>query len=162
MLKNDKRRRSSGWVFSVAIGLWSCSSGTGAEVSKTGAQSAVDGGVQREHVGEACVASDGWVGESGTCRPDEPPESCKPGGGVAPIGVGYCLSSILFPNGYFTMNCETDANCSAGEYCWDDICVRECGDSTECLQLSTCGQPDTTDTRKFCGCFACRYPGQWE
>jgi hypothetical protein len=167
MSRGAKHDRSIISVACFSVAVISCFGGApdqgGQQTpSKTEAPGTTDAEGRGKRIGDPCVATDGWVGESGTCRPDEPAENCKPGSGLAPKGAAYCLTSFRFPNGYFTMNCETDADCSPGAWCRGEYCAVSCADSTECLSPSTCEESTPTDARRLCSCFSCRYPMQWE
>ena len=100
-------------------------------------------------IGSSCLPSDGYVpdhtrdctqgpGVDGGCSTDATPtvETWH----LSP-GVGYCLLSFAFPNGYFTMNCPAgDGDCPGGSTCLPDhsYCVAPCQSDNECVAPSTC------------------------
>jgi hypothetical protein len=126
-----------------------------------------DGGTSKT-IGDTCVTEDGWVATNPpTCgiRVGDPPQSCDGGGNAAPKGVGFCLYGLYYPNGYFTANCDTDADCSAGTWCSGGLCWKSCTDSSECAMPSTCDQISpvgSRDIRRLCRCVSCVNLGpQW-
>lgn len=118
---------------------------------------AQDGSVPREPVcGQQRplprdAAADSGNGKIETnCRP---PDQLIP-----PVGVGYCLhiSSNIFPDGYFTMNCITDADCPNGSVCNDvsQYCLMPCQSDDQCSAPSKCENPGFKVA--VCLCLACQ------
>jgi hypothetical protein len=105
------------------------------------------GAVAAKNIGDPCVASDGW-----SFKPPMPPSAKIDGSGpptayAIPPGLvdrhqlgpatGYCLTGGLYPQGYYTMNCQADAQCPNG-YCDGELCRRGCTADSECATGTSC------------------------
>ena len=113
-------------------------------------------------IGAACEASDGWqpTDLSVPASGGEPAALPVPDGYTdtpqLPPGVLFCLTpGGVYPNGYLTSNCESDADCPAGTLCDDVQCRLPCVDDAECTAPSICGVPAGKHQVRFCSCNAC-------
>lgn len=114
-------------------------------------------------VGAPCAENDGYVPRSDCPPPTDAgtPVNCiVPGDPPVlerhqlPSGIGYCLTSGTFPHGYFTMNCNSDADCPGGSRCDGSMCWRPCSSDGECQSPTRC----LGGTVTFCGCPECDPP----
>jgi hypothetical protein len=140
------------------------SSGTAA-AEGAGLTPAAGSPTARKRIGDPCVSSDGWVeqGAAAVETTDAVP-ALEPSNGTpdrASTGTGYCLSpGPGYPYGYFTANCDADADCPTESFCeganpscpkGSDCrgqCRRPCTSDSECAAPMTCSVG--TAPRKFC------------
>ena len=97
-------------------------------------------------VGDPCTSSDGWQRPNMAAGPStftQPTVVPVPAGTIdvhqLPAGVGYCLRpGGIYPNGYFTMSCDSDRDCPSRSRCDERQCRRECSSDVECAAPSRC------------------------
>ncbi len=114
-----------------------------------------------KHVGDPCVAGDGWLPAQAHMPP---PPGSRPAAvamhGVATVrrdqlgaGTGFCLDArTAYPFGYFTMNCEVDSDCPDRAVCDPvHLCRRPCNSDSECQSPTTCSlAPGPNQTLRYC------------
>lgn len=103
--------------------------------------------VSAKKIGDGCEESDGWTRAqipvhadlaNGAPVADPVPEGYVDYPQLRP-GVGYCLvKSLGYPNGYYTMNCASDADCPSPSRCDDKRCRAPCTQDTDCAAPMTC------------------------
>jgi hypothetical protein len=163
-------------VFPVLAASWACASiepePTGSQVAVTGSDvTASTGGMPsapatptsapttKQAVGDPCSPEDGWLpAPYATTVPTSPTLTQLPPTYIEqwqlPPGVGYCgPPGGVYPYGYFTMNCSTDADCPAGARCDDIQCRRPCSSDRDCKAPTTCMGP--SGSLRFCYCDSC-------
>jgi hypothetical protein len=105
-------------------------------------------GTSRKRIGDPCANGDGWQEpEYGSLVPAGGPPVVTSMHGMSvtrrdqlPPGTGFCLSGgEVYPNGYFTMNCQRDADCPGGAQCDGvNLCRKPCTSDAECQSPSAC------------------------
>lgn len=110
-------------------------------------------------IGDACEASDGWTPEPVAVQQrapgSDPVANPVPQGYVdypqlAP-GIGYCLRpSLVYPSGYFTMNCASDADCPGKSRCGDTVCRAPCTTDADCTSPTTCSPESDPTPVRYC------------
>jgi hypothetical protein len=114
-----------------------------------------------KHVGDPCVVTDGWYPPQygAPVTPGSPPSVTSMHGvdvvrrDQLPPRVGFCLEArTAYPTGYFTMNCEVDADCPDGAQCDNvNLCRKACSADTECRSPTTCAfAPGPQQTLRYC------------
>jgi hypothetical protein len=97
-------------------------------------------------IGAPCARADGYQ----QAEPLIPPDASAPWGsaptGIAenqlPPGVRYCIVTDAFPNGYYTSNCKTDADCPTGARCFGEFqCEAPCQSDNDCKAPTVCFPP---------------------
>jgi hypothetical protein len=113
--------------------------------------------VAAKAIGDACNESDGW----------SPEPISQPAGGTDPVaipvppgyldypelsaGVGYCLrKSSVYPYGYYTMNCSSDADCPLPARCDDTLCRAPCTKDADCASPMTCRPVTDANRIRYC------------
>jgi hypothetical protein len=157
-------------LFGLLISACGTRHGADPSPTSTAEQNGADAAAPRPMlaIGAACKAEDGYVpgdrcGDAGASA--SAPTNCAPGG-AAPGGqftdlpphVGYCLRAQEFPDGYFTMNCATDADCPGGSRCGSKLCWAPCSSDGDCRAPSTC--PADGSSLRICRCTTCLGGGQ--
>jgi len=95
-------------------------------------------------VGASCTPDDdsapsGRSADGGSAPHSTDPSATADATKLAP-GVGFCLhGSQAYPNGYFTSNCASDADCPKGAKCDDGgLCRATCSGDSACKAPMTC------------------------
>lgn len=73
-----------------------------------------------------------------------------------PPGAGYCIPpGGVYPNGYYTMNCNKHADCPVNSVCDDVQCRKPCASDQDCAKPATCSEPAGKLAVRFCQCLSC-------
>jgi hypothetical protein len=154
--KMTSRIRAGALVLMLCMTAWSCdvlSGHTSSTIEPNATRrSLVPSTVKR--IGDICALEDGWQfkpalpNDLGSTKVPTtyamPPETVYRH--QLPPGIGYCLTSRLYPHGYYSMNCVTDSDCPDAAYCISDQCRQQCASDTECPADTRCRGPG----RPFC------------
>jgi hypothetical protein len=136
-------RVSSALFYILLVG--SCQNAPTGTQSKVGAISSSPGGHQ---IGDSCKHADGWIPAPLPTEPDQTPAGKFvahkiPAGyierhNLGP-GIAYCLPpTMIYPGGYWTMNCLADTDCPAPARCDGEMCRKPCSKDSDCGSGTTC------------------------
>jgi hypothetical protein len=139
----------------LGIACAACSNRSGKdELRALGANSQAASGIDAtspstKSIGDSCSRQDGW--QPMAFRGPQPNEDHDKPYGVKPQanyvdyhdlpnGIAYCLApGGQYPDGYFTANCGSDADCPLPGVCLEGLCVASCSTDADCRAPSTCG-----------------------
>jgi hypothetical protein len=107
-------------------------------------------------VGEPCSYEDGWVPkETVTATALAPAQPSQLDFPSLPTSIPYCQIGVAYPAGYFTMNCQADADCPSEARCDDGgKCRMPCTEDAECTAPMRC-RPHGKPELRFCECASC-------
>lgn len=157
--RNGANMRKASFIL-LTLFVCACAQGGGADDTPTGSASIAIANGDRP-IGGPCEPEDGWTPSSvsndrgsTTDAVNEPVALPVPDGYVEqnqlPPGIGYCMLTAVYPDGYFTMNCDADSDCPGDAVCDGKRCRAPCVSDTDCVAPNVCGPP--TGSRKVRHC----------